>query len=491
MIVLSYLLQDLSHLATGEKTYQSTYSAGGQIDLANPIQWLTLLLEHMFYLLPLNLHSFMWVIAPLVVLLVGSYCLDTNNGFCFFPGSPYHTRISKCNIAYPKEGENGESASESSKKDLTIIRDWTMKQNPSETKSSHWWVHDLEPEAKDAFNRCANSSEIMKMLRKLFDSKHYVVEVVDGMNEVYVTGPSREKESSNSDQVFYSRHVDGPWGLLPFVSVYRCIVGMDKNHMITTHFPLANFACNACEGDVLAFDFNREVHYITQDESKRSESDDFRVVLKLHYCMYPKVLAPLGWFMHWLNVRYNLAFRALFLKTIYPVTFYEHYLAWNVTFSTSLFNWIETFIGQRNIVYFAVSFALWWATGLYDVFFVMTSFVHYLRYISTYYVRREIDFGSFKRDVLLFKTIALTQLFYHYIFTTTPTSLNIFKFLAPANYLSILVIATGYTVSAMATSALGLDRTYFGAELGLVEPKWITQFPYGYIPHPMIGDAQY
>lgn len=41
-------------------------------------------------------------------------------------------------------------------------------------------------------------------------------------------------------------------------------------------------------------------------------------------------------------------------------------------------------------------------------------------------------------------------------------------------------------VSLLATNALGLDRTYFAAELGLVEPKWITKFPYGYIPHPMI-----
>lgn len=39
-----------------------------------------------------------------------------------------------------------------------------------------------------------------------------------------------------------------------------------------------------------------------------------------------------------------------------------------------------------------------------------------LRYISTFYVRKGIDFGSFKRDVLLFKTLALVQLFYQYFF---------------------------------------------------------------------------
>ena len=52
------------------------------------------------------------------------------------------------------------------------------------------------------------------------------------MNEVYVTGPSRLDQKFNSDQIFYTKHVDGPYGLIPFVSVFRCIVGMDKNYMV-------------------------------------------------------------------------------------------------------------------------------------------------------------------------------------------------------------------------------------------------------------------
>jgi hypothetical protein len=86
------------------------------------------------------------------------------------------------------------------------------------------------------------------------------------------------------------------------------------------------------------------VHYITCDESKRDISDKFRVTLKLHYCVYPRILAPLGWFMKWLNTRYNIAFRALFLKTIKPQNAMEHFLAWNVTFNTDLFNWLETYV---------------------------------------------------------------------------------------------------------------------------------------------------
>ena len=105
---------------------------------------------------------------------------------------------------------------------------------------------------------------------------------------------------------------------------------------------MANLDVNACEGDAIAFDYNRELHYITQDESKRSVSDDFRVVLKLHYCVYPRLLAPLGWLMHFINVNYNMSFRALFLKTINPSNWFESFLAWHVNFNTNLFDWIET-----------------------------------------------------------------------------------------------------------------------------------------------------
>ncbi|RYG69238.1 hypothetical protein EON64_03190 [archaeon] len=124
--------------------------------------------------------------------------------------------------------------------------------------------------------------------------------------------------------------------------MYRCIVGMDRNNMIATHFPLAHLSHKACTGDVLAFDFNREVHYITRDEREKASSDEFRVVLKLHYCVYPRILWPLGYLMRWLNSRYNQSFRALFLKTINPNTLYEHFLAWNVNVNTFLFDRLET-----------------------------------------------------------------------------------------------------------------------------------------------------
>lgn len=140
--------------------------------------------------------------------------------------------------------------------------------------------------------------------------------------------------------------------------------------------------------------------------------------------------------------------------------------------------------------YILFAASLWYITGLYEVFFVMTSFVHYFRYITTFYLRKGIDFGSFKRDVLLFKTIAMSQLAAIYFLPHLFVGYNKSSAAAPVAFswdpLSLLLIAVGYTITIMATNAIGLDRTYFGAELGLVKPKWIEAFPYGYIPHPMI-----
>lgn len=95
----------------------------------------------------------------------------------------------------------------------------------------------------------------------------------------------------------------------------------------------------------------------------------------------------------------------------------------------------------------------------------------YCRYITTYYVRDGLDFGAFKRDALLFKSISLAQLFFHYFFPAN----HAFEFDA----VSLGLMAFGFLISTMAAGALGMDATYFGVELGVCEPKLVTKFPYG------------
>lgn len=134
---------------------------------------------------------------------------------------------------------------------------------------------------------------------------------------------------------------------------------------------------------------------------------------------------------------------------------------------------VFSYLGQRNIVYILFAATVWQCTGCYDWFLLTTSFVHYIRYIATYYYRQDVDFGSFKRDVLLFKSIALIQIFFYYLFPDNA------KF--EVDVTSLAMIITGYGVSLAATEALGLDRTYFGVELGKCKSKWISKFPYGLV----------
>lgn len=166
---------------------------------------------------------------------------------------------------------------------------------------------------------------------------------------------------------------------------------------------------------------------------------------------------------------------------------------------------IET--GLQNFLFVAALFA---AGRLVHpmVFLVGTSFVHYPRYVTTYYHRgSDVDFGRFKSDVLFFKTVALLHIGSRYVSAMLATFPSAMSWLglnaatdgadahsggdgqsgnAAAAALSLLMIVTGSAVSLLATKALGMDRTYFGAELGFCEMNWVTAFPYNFVPHPMI-----
>jgi hypothetical protein len=73
----------------------------------------------------------------------------------------------------------------------------------------------------------------------------------------------------------------------------------------------------------------------------RKGSVALEVTRHLHHHLYLSS-PPLPSLISRLNVRYNVAFRALFLKTIKPSNWVEHFLAWNVTVNTDLFNGLET-----------------------------------------------------------------------------------------------------------------------------------------------------
>jgi hypothetical protein len=194
--------------------------------------------------------------------------------------------------------------------------------------------------------------------------------------------------------------------------------------------------------------------------------------MKLHYCVYPKCFGPFGEALLHLSVMYNTVARKLFLNTIKPTGVWK-FMAFMVLAVTNGAFLVSKYAGINNIA----SVAALYAAGAYIhpyFFFAVTSYTHYCMYIATYHVRERINFGTFKRNVIFWKSLALTHLALTYV--------KNFEF----DIVSIAMIVCGYGLSAAAAAALGVDQTYFGVELGRVEPNFVRGFPYNVVPHPMI-----
>jgi len=474
LLALGYGLQDLAHFTYNEPTFQGATWGKDSTPLNEAVG---LFFQHVFYLTPLvcavqteAVQNFTYVI-PLVLFTFGCYAIDSHSS-----GLP-HTFV-KVRALFGKFEEYEE------KEDMATVRGWAMDQKPPKQKTSHWWVSDLGKDAKAAFHRLEVCKGVKDTFAQKFDPDLYNVDVVGGMNELYISGPNR---AGTSDQVFFSEHIDGPYITFPFASIYRCIVGLDMNTEISTIFPNLMAKKTAQVGDVLAFDFNREPHLIAANRD--TPNKDFRVVLKLHYCVYPKSLSFFGHLLHWLTTRYNELFRALFLFTLTPSDGFSKFVGeYAVNGGTVLYNGIDKYLGTVNILYEITAFVVSMALDSWVALFALTHFVHYCRYISTYYVRKNANYAIFKRDVLFFKSCALMQFAFLIV---KPLFL---KWKAgelgagDVNWVGFGMVAVGYYISIAATAALGIDGTYFGIELGVVKAdyQFVKSFPYNVLPHPMI-----
>lgn len=118
----------------------------------------------------------------------------------------------------------------------------------------------------------------------------------------------------------------------------------------------------------------------------------------------------------------------------------------------------------------------------YKIFLIGTSYIHYIQYIYVYYYHSSIDYNKFKRYVIFYKFLSLAQLYSLYISTFTSFSC------VYNNLLSIIIIISINILSGYSAYLLGKDGCYFGIELGYIckNKNYISKFPYGYIPHPMI-----
>ena len=158
---------------------------------------------------------------------------------------------------------------------------------------------------------------------------------------------------------------------MPFATCYRMIIGLDNNTNVSTCFPMNNKTTKVKKGDVVLFDYNRDTHYIYTDSD---ESEELRVVLKVHYCIYPKWALYIGKLLGYLCISYNERARNLFLYTLITNDKLKKHIAYIMVMATKLYYYIEYYIGYNNISYIGL---LYFFTNNIT-FMYATSFIHYL-----------------------------------------------------------------------------------------------------------------
>lgn len=218
---------------------------------------------------------------------------------------------------------------------------WTYENTANDhTKTTHWWFTEIEDELK----ACYDVLNMMVMRKVKEYHSTFSVMPISEMNEVYVSSSSNN--IYNSDTVFYTKHIDGPYYLFPFCSVYRTILSLNENENITTVFPTSNSSFTLSNGEFVSFDFNRDIHYIS---CKNKVTENPRVTLKLHYLLYPKCMYLFALILYKINVMYDRNARSLFLYTLTPTTKNQKMSSLFVNIVTKTTCMIEDSVGILNM----------------------------------------------------------------------------------------------------------------------------------------------
>ena len=199
--------------------------------------------------------------------------------------------------------------------DIATIRSFLDGMQLKRDVTTHMWFSELPKSIQSAFSNIANSEATMKSFGRLFSKPSYSVRIVESMNEIYVAALDTTK--ATSDNVFYSDHIDGPFMFFPFCSVFRSIVAINSNEQIKTIFPALPGGSCLTDGQVVSFDFNREIHRIERVADIPGQQPR-RYTLKVHYLVYPTAFPLYGSFLAWATSAYDTLARLAFLKTLEP-----------------------------------------------------------------------------------------------------------------------------------------------------------------------------
>ena len=332
----------------------------------------------------------------------------------YFPWRNQQIRVYNCKILLHR--------------DIDKIREWVISQGPDKDNSTHWWYTKLPADISYLYYKIATDKNIINMFKNNFGF-NYNIDIINDMNEIYVTAPQKNSGENNinnkkellsniynsSDKIFYTRHIDGPYYLFPFASCYRVIIGLDNNSNVVTRFNMIPTDVVIKKGDVTAFDFHRESHYIynknTSIKYYNDTDDNFRVTLKIHYCIYPWWAYYFGKTLSKLSVNYNNNFRNLFLFTLKTDEIYKGIIAYFMILNTKIFHDIDYCIGFNNLSFLSILFYISQITH-YNIFLFGCLLIYYLRKIKK--IEENCNICILKRDLRFYYSVYSMQIYYMY-----------------------------------------------------------------------------
>ena len=423
------------HWLWGEPSFLSSYIQEGKA-------WM--LIPHALWLLPLVIDA----------------VLKRN---CFLPYLPSRNRILVCTVA--------------SKEAVDSLRKWIQKKIKYSDEITRVQPRDRKG-AIGPITELENDKSIKAALRTIFPAKHYDIRPVLEMNEICVAAVGGIRlAAANAETVPYIPHTEGPFWFFPGVSLYCMSIGLTPNRVVRQRFVLQHTSQDAIldKFGVIGFDYNRELQWI--DHMPGKINIERRSVVRLHYIVYPTGWHSYGRLCTKIIRSYHSWSNDIMPKTVPGDKQFDSFVA-SCTLAAIRFNAvIEEHLGWNNLTYLAAAFVLGSCDFNSWTFLILTSFRHYCFYITTFAYRDPpVALGYLMRDAKLYKTISNI----HCVRRLWP----IVEF--SRDLPGLLMVSACSAITLLACARLGMERTYFGTELGFVQPKWINGFPYGTIPHPMI-----
>jgi hypothetical protein len=180
--------------------------------------------------------------------------------------------------------------------------------NIEDRVTHHRYLDDFDERDKSVATVLSMDSAILSAIVEKYP--YHFPHPIFGMNELYVSAIG----SGGSDRVFETPHIDGLFAWLPRCHVLRCVVALQGNESVCTSFRFPEETYVLTTGSFLAFDYNRDIHYIWKKGSVEDTSK--RVIMKLHYLVAPKGMPRLviEWYRD-IHTYYNAGLRTLFLKS--------------------------------------------------------------------------------------------------------------------------------------------------------------------------------